>query len=118
MKTKIFILTILFMGISAFMYAQTESSAPDAKKDAKSGECTGHANMGVKADCKWVDADTDGKCDKCGKTEKECKEACAPAKQAPATTSTKKNCATTCPHSKDCGKTTGTAPSKEGNKNE
>ena len=117
MKTKFFLLTILFLGISAFIYAQSEVNAPGTNKDSKSTVCTGHSGMSAKVDCKWVDADNDGKCDKCGKTEKECKEACAPAKETPATTSTKKNCATTCPHAKDCGRTT-TTPSKDGNKNE
>jgi hypothetical protein len=121
MKTKFFLLIVLFLGISALTFAQTQTSAPADKKDApavvttpdnaKTGECTGHATMGAKAECKWVDADGDGKCDTCKKTEKECKEACKPA-----ATSAKSGCAATCPHAKDCGKSTGTAPSKEGQK--
>jgi Tfp pilus assembly protein PilX len=120
MKTKFFflvvLLVVLFMGISAFMYAQSQATAPAETKDVKSTECSGHAAMGAKADCKWVDADGDGKCDTCKKTEKECKEACAP-KAATTTTSAKSGCASTCPHAKDCGKPTGTAaPAKEGDK--
>ena len=115
MKSKFFLLVILFMGISAFMYAQTEASAPVEKKEVKSMECSGHGAMGAKADCKWVDSNGDGKCDTCGKTEKECKEAC---KSTPATTSAKQGCGATCPHAKDCGKSTGTAPVKEGEKKE
>ena len=123
MKTKFFLVIVLFLGISALTYAQTETAAPADKKDApaavttpdnaKTGECTGHATMGAKAECKWVDANGDGKCDSCGKTEKECKEACAPK-----AATTKSNCASTCPHAKDCGKSTGSAPAKDGKKNE
>ena len=118
MKTKFFILIVLFLGISALTYAQTESSAPAEKKDAptvvttpdnaKTGECQGHANMGAKAECKWVDADGDGKCDTCGKTEKECKEACAPK-----AATTKSGCAATCPQAKSCGKSTENTPPKD-----
>ena len=106
MKTKFFLLIALFLGISALTYAQTESSAPAEKKDAptvvttpdnaKTGECQGHANMGAKAECKWVDADGDGKCDTCNKTDKECKEACKPAEQ--------KSGDAACPVQKECGK--------------
>jgi hypothetical protein len=122
MKTKFFILIALFLGISALTYAQTQTAAPTEKKDApaavttpdhaKTGECTGHQTMEGKADCKWVDANSDGKCDTCGKTEKECKEACAPK----AASSSKAGCAATCPHAEDCGKSSGTTPSKDGQK--
>ena len=119
MKTKFFLLVVLFMGISAYIYAQSETAVPAEKKDApaqtispdhaKSGECTGHQAVGAKGECKWVDANGDGKCDTCGKTEKECKEACKPA----AATAPKSGCAATCPHAKDCGKSTGTTPPKK-----
>jgi hypothetical protein len=119
MKTKFLFLFVLFLGISALTYAQAQTTAPAEKKDTpaqvvspdqgKSGECTGHQNTGAKMDCKWVDANGDGKCDTCGKTEKECKEACQPAAGA----STKSGCAATCPHAKDCGKSTGTTPPKK-----
>jgi len=122
MKTKFFFLLVLFLGIGALTYAQTQTAAPAEKKDAptvvtttdqaRTGECTGHAATGAKAECKWVDADGDGKCDTCKKTEKECKESCKSASAAP-----KQGCASTCPHAKDCGKTTGSAPSKDGKKN-
>ena len=115
MKTKFFFLVVLFMGISAFMYAQTQAEAPTVKKDGKTVECTGHAGMGAKADCKWVDADGDGKCDSCHKTEKECKEAC---KTVPASTEAKAGCAASCAHAKECGKSSGAAPSKDGKKND
>jgi len=118
MKIKFFIVMVLFMGIGAFSFAQTQSVAPAEKKDApaqvaapdqaKTGECTGHQTMEGKKECKWVDADGDGKCDTCKKTEKECKEACAPK-----ATTTKSGCAATCPHAKECGKSKGTTPPKE-----
>ena len=117
MKTKFFLLIVLFLGISALTYAQTESAAPAETKDApaaittdhaKTDGCQGHAEMGAKAECKWVDADGDGKCDTCKKTEKECKEACAPKAAA-----TKSGCAASCAHAKECGKSTGTTPPKE-----
>lgn len=86
MKTKFFFLVILFLAIGAMTYAQTEAAAPTDKKDApaqvatpeqgKTMDCPGHQAGAAKADCKWVDADKDGKCDTCGKTEKECKDAC------------------------------------------
>jgi hypothetical protein len=117
MKTKFFFLLVLFLGFGALTFAQAQSTAPAEKKDAatqvatpdnaKTGECTGHATMGAKADCKWVDANGDGKCDSCGKTEKECKEAC---KTTPAAETPKAGCGATCPHAKDCGKSTGTPP--------
>lgn len=124
MKTKILFLMILFLGIGAFTYSQTQTAAPVEKKDApavvatpdhaKTGECAGHATTGAKTDCKWVDADKDGKCDKCGHTEKECKEACK--HDAPAA-APKSGCAATCPHAKDCGKSTGAKPEpKDGQK--
>lgn len=122
MKTKFFLLLALFLGISAMTFAQSQATVTD-KKDAntqvvtqdqaKTGECTGHATMGSKADCKWVDANGDGKCDTCNKTEKECKEACKTEAAAPAA---KTGCASSCPHAKDCGKSTGSAPSKDGKK--
>lgn len=120
MKTKFFLLFVLFLGISAITFAQTETKAPAAKADApavvatpdhaKTGECTGHATTGTKADCKWVDADGNGKCDTCGHTEKECKEACKHEEKAPAA---KSGCAASCAHAKECGKSTGTTPPKE-----
>jgi hypothetical protein len=119
MKTKFFILVVLFLGFSALTFAQAETAAPSEKKDApaqaiapdhaKTGECAGHQTMGAKAECKWVDANGDGKCDTCGKTEQECKEACKPAAAA----TSKSGCASTCPHAKDCGKSTGTTPPKK-----
>jgi len=116
MKTKFFILVILFLGIGAISYAQTESAAPAVKQEApaqvvnpeqaKSVECTGHQDMGAKADCKWVDANNDGICDTCKKTEKECKEACKPADQKSG-----------CPMQKECGKSGASCcPSKGGKK--
>jgi len=121
MKTKFFLLIVLFLGISALTYAQTQSAAPATSKEApavtatpdqaKTGDCTGHSTSGAKMDCKWVDANGDGKCDSCGKTEKECKEACAPK-----AATTKSSCASTCPQAKDCGKSAGSAPAKDGKK--
>ncbi|MDX9883776.1 MAG: hypothetical protein RBS73_17075 [Prolixibacteraceae bacterium] len=116
MKAKFFFFFILFLGFSAITFAQATTADPVEKKDApavvttpdhaKTGECTGHTTT-AKADCKWVDANGDGKCDSCGKTEKECKEACAPKAAA---TTPKSGCASTCPHAKECGKSTGTPP--------
>jgi hypothetical protein len=120
MKTKLFLLFVLFLGISAFTYAQTQTAAPAEKKDAptvvttpdqaKTGECTGHQTMGAK-ECKWVDANGDGKCDTCGKTEKECKETCK--HDAGAAEPKKEGCSPSCPMHKECGKSTGTTEPKK-----
>ena len=120
MKTKFFFLMVLFLGIGALTYAQTQTAAPAEKKDAptvvtttdqaKTGECTGHATTGVKADCKWVDADGDGKCDTCKKTQKECNEACKSGEM-------KSGSAAGCPMQKECGKTSSCCSSKGGKKN-
>jgi len=115
MKLKFFILIVLFLGIGAISFAQAQSASPSEKKDApaqvvapdqgKTGECTGH-QAGAKAECKWVDANNDGICDTCKKTEKECKEACKPAEQ-------KSGCAM----QKECGKSGASCcPSKDGKK--
>jgi hypothetical protein len=115
MKAKFFFIMVLFLGISALTYAQTQTT-PTEKKDAntqvvspdkaKTGECTGHMTTGAKAECKWVDANGDGKCDTCGKTEKECKEACKPAEEKSG-----------CPMQKECGKSGASCcPSKDGKK--
>jgi hypothetical protein len=117
MKTKFFILVILFLGIGAFSYAQTKTTAPAtdnsttpaqvvAPEQGKTGECQGHQTTAAKADCKWVDANNDGICDTCKKTEKECKEACKPAEQKSG-----------CPMQKECGKSGASCcPSKDGKK--
>jgi hypothetical protein len=121
MKTKFFFLVILFLAIGAMSYAQTEAAAPSDKRDApaqvatpeqgKTMDCPGHQAGTAKADCKWVDADKDGKCDTCGKTEKECKEKCTSA-SAPK----KEGCGAACPMHKECmgssGKTQETEPKK------
>lgn len=120
MKIKFFILMVLFLGIGAFSYAQTETAAPAATKDApaqvapeqgKTADCPGHQSTEMKAGCKWVDADNDGKCDTCGKTVKECNEKCA-SSSAPK----KEGCAASCPMHKECGESHGTKPSKDGTK--
>ena len=119
MKTKFFFFFILFLGMCAFTYAQTETAAPVEKKDApavttatpdaaKMGECAGHATMESKADCKWVDADGDGVCDTCKKTAKECKESCK--HEAAAAPAPKSGCAASCAHAKECGKATSAPP--------
>jgi hypothetical protein len=117
MKTKFFILVILFLGIGVISYAQTQTAAPTDKKDVpaqvapeqgKTMDCPGHQSTTAKADCKFVDANMDGKCDNCGKTEKECKESCAPA-AAPK----KEGCGASCPMHKSCGESTGTTPATE-----
>ena len=118
MKMKLFILMVLFLGIGAISYAQSQTSAPAEKKDApaqvatpeqgKSGECTGH-QAGAKAECKWVDANNDGICDTCKKTEKECKESCKAGEQ-------KSGTAAGCPMQKECGKTSSCCSSKGGKK--
>lgn len=122
MKTKFFLLIVLFLGISALTFAQTQTAAPAEKKDApaavsttdqaKTGECAGHSTTGAKADCKWVDANADGKCDGCGHTEKECKEICKHETKAPAP-APKSGCAASCAHAKECGKSAGSTPPKE-----
>ena len=60
MKIKFFILLVLFLGIGAASFAQTTTTAPAEKKDspaqvtttapAKTGECTGHQQMGAKGE--------------------------------------------------------------------
>ena len=119
MKTKFFILVILFLGIGAISYAQSQTSAPDVKKDAptvvtttdqaKTGECTGHQTTEVKAECKWVDANNDGICDTCKKTQKECKEACKAGEM-------KSGSAAGCPMQKECGKSPSCCSAKGGKK--
>jgi len=116
MKTKFFILVILFLGIGAISFAQTQTAAPVDKKDAPAQvatpdqgttmDCPGHKADAAKTDCKFVDANKDGKCDTCGKTEKECKESCKAE-------STMKGCdPKTCTGNKD-GKSGGCCSSKE-----
>ena len=114
MKAKYFISFILFLAISAVSYAQTQTDAPAAKKDApvqqttvdQSKGCSGHQGEAIgKADCKWVDANNDGVCDTCGS--KTCKD------QSKASGS--KNCDPGC-HSKDAVKPSGDCPSKDGKK--
>lgn len=109
MKMKSFILIVLFLGIGMMSYAQSQSEAPAAKKDAPAIE---HSKAtGAKAECKWVDANNDGKCDACGMTASECKEKCAPAPK-------KSGCASTCPMSKSCGENKAVAEPKDGRKPE
>jgi Skp family chaperone for outer membrane proteins len=116
MKIKFFFLLVLFLGIGALTFAQAQTAAPAETKDvntqvvapdhAKTGECTGHGTMEAKADCKWVDANNDGVCDTCKKTEKECKEACKSAEPK-----------TGCAMQKECGKSGASCcPSKDGKK--
>jgi hypothetical protein len=119
MKIKFFIFMVLFLGIGAISYAQSEAAAPADKKDvpaqavspepAKTAECPGHQATAVKADCKWVDANNDGNCDICGKKQSECKEKCATAPK-------KEGCGSSCPMHKECGQSSGTAPAKDGKK--
>lgn len=116
MKTKFFFLVIFFLAIGAISYAQTKAAAPTDKKDApaqvatpdqtKTMDCPGHQTMAAKADCKFEDANKDGKCDKCGKTEQECQAKGTPAPK-------KEGCGTACPMHKECGKTTGTTPTTD-----
>jgi hypothetical protein len=122
MKIKFFILLVLFLGIGAASFAQTATTAPADKKDgstqvtttpAKTGECTGHQEMGAKSDCKWVDANGDGKCDTCGKTEKECKAACGSETKGEGK---KEGCSSSCPMHKECTGKEGSAPPKDGKK--
>jgi hypothetical protein len=111
MKIKLFILLVLFLGIGATSYAQSQTSAPAEKKDAPSAQIVApdHAKTtDAKADCKWIDADNDGKCDSCGKTKAECDEKCG-------TTAPKKSgCSSSCPMHKSCGEATATP--KDGKK--
>ena len=90
MKSKFFMMLVLFMSLGAFTFAQTQAEAPAEKKDApaktinvdqqKSTDCPHHqaaVKPECKVECKWVDADKDGICDTCGK--KDCKEKCKTA---------------------------------------
>ena len=119
MKMKFFFLLVLFLGFGVASFAQTQATtekkeAPKASvvntdQGTKSGECSGHQSMGAKGDCKWVDANNDGKCDSCGMTQAECKEKCG------TTTEPKKSgCSSSCPMSKSCGEAS--SPSKDGKK--
>lgn len=108
MKIKFFILLVLFLGIGVASFAQTATSAPADKKDGSTQVTTTPA----KSDCKWVDANGDGKCDTCGKTEKECKAACGDAKGEPK----KEGCSSSCPMYKECTGKEGSAPPKDGKK--
>ena len=90
MKSKFFMLLVLFMGLGAFTFAQSQTDAPAGKQDApvqasqvdqhKSADCPHHqaaVKPECKVECKWVDANNDGVCDTCGK--KDCKEKCKTA---------------------------------------
>jgi hypothetical protein len=117
MKIKFFFLMVLFLGIGAATFAQAQTAAPAEKKDApaqvvnpepaKTGECQGHQSAEAKSECKWVDANNDGICDTCNKTQKECKENCKGE--------SKKGCdPAAC--GKEGGKSSGCCPSKDGKK--
>jgi len=119
MKIKFFILMVLFLGIGAISYAQSEASAPADKKDApaqvvspepaKTAACPGHQTTEVKSECKWVDANNDGICDTCSKTKKDCMENCKGE--------SKKGCdPAACSGHKEGAKSTGCCPSKDGKK--
>ncbi len=117
MKIKLFILIILFLGIGAVCLAQSQpASASEKKETPKAQVVTTEKSVPAaatvdhtKGQCKWVDANGDGKCDTCGKTEKECKENCTPAPK-------KSGCSSACPMHKECGEAPGTTPSKDGKK--
>lgn len=121
MKIKFFYLLVLLMGIGVISYAQTESAAPADQKDApvqavspepaKTAECPGHQTMAAKTDCKWVDANNDGICDTCKKTEKECMEKCKGE-------SAKGYDPAACTGHNDSAKSTGCCSSKGGKKSE
>jgi hypothetical protein len=118
MKSKFFILVVLFLGFGLITFAQAQTSAPAEKKDApaqtikadesKTAECPHHATM-EKSDCKWVDANNDGICDTCKKTEKECKESCKAA-------SSDKKCDPAACTGKEGEKSAGCCSSKGGKK--
>jgi len=120
MKFKFFFLMVLFLGFGAVSFAQStvtsdkkDSTTPTVTTDQqKTGECTHQTTVSSNADCKWVDANNDGKCDSCGKTAEECKTACKPA-AAPS-----KGCdPAACPgHSKEATKSSSCCPSKDGKK--
>ena len=120
MKAKFLFLIVLFLGISALTFAQSQSAAPVQSKDApavvaspdqaKTGECAGHQTTATKADCKWVDANSDGICDICGSKDKDCKSKPAAAP--------KSGCAASCQYHKECGKSMGSSPAKDGKKDE
>jgi hypothetical protein len=76
MKFKFFYLTIIFLGISSYTFAQAAVDAAPIKQDApkqevkqekgKTADCPAYQAVD-KTDCKWVDANNDGRCDTCGK---------------------------------------------------
>jgi hypothetical protein len=117
MRSKFFILLILFLGISAFSYAQSKTDTPIDKKDAstqvitvdqtKSTDCPHHQQTVSKSDCKWVDVNKDGVCDICGK--KDCGDKCKSGLD-------KKCDPTACQYHKDGVKSAGCCPYKDGKK--
>jgi len=84
------IVLIVMMVVAAGVYAQTTD------KEKKQ----------VKKECVFVDKDTDGKCDTCGKTADECKKAC--------TATEAKDCSK-CPSAASCAGAKGeVVPASEG----
>jgi hypothetical protein len=119
MKMKLFFLMVLFLAIGTASFAQ--ATVTTEKKDAntpavttdrqKTGDCT-HTTMTPKTDCKWVDANNDGKCDSCGLTAEECKEKCKTTTAAPS-----KGCdPAVCGSNKEGAKSSSCCPSKDGKK--
>lgn len=122
MKLKFFFFLVLFLGLGAASFAQSKDDAAADKKDAsapvvttdqsKAGNCAHDASTTAKGDCKWVDANNDGKCDACGMTAEECKEKCKKE-----TTATKGCDPAACSgHSKEATKSSSCCPSKDGKK--
>ncbi len=116
MAKKFFFLVLMFFAISALVSAQSQSVPSESKKNApaqtvqqdkaKIGECTGHQD-GHKTECKFVDANSDGLCDTCGK--KDCKDATKSGAAEPAK-------AAGCPYQKECGKSSSCGTAKDGKK--
>lgn len=106
MKTKILLLLLLFVGISAVTFAQSQSTTPADKKEAPA-QASSVDQPAAKADCKWVDANNDGICDTCGK--KDC------GSKGSATMS--KGCdPASCNYHKEGTKPSSCCPSKSGKK--
>ena len=114
MKSKFFFLFVFFMAIGAYTFAQSAAETAPAQKDATQKEVavqkstTGTAGQTVtmsQDDCKWVDANNDGICDTCGKTD------CG-KKSAKASTSSPADC----PVKSSCKSSSSCCSSKGGKK--
>ena len=109
-------LFIIFMVASTMVFSQTAQSTTKQSTDTKQTSVTvnkttsstdAHANcqhhMGEqsqKGECKFIDDNKDGKCDKCGNTSEECKSKCKTAEKSGCEHKKAQGCSKSC--SKTC----------------